>query len=65
MRQADDPDASIMTEAGSPTKHDGDVSMSVTGTPKPKKERAKPKTTLQVGHQDHTFPKDHKLSSMS
>ncbi|KAJ1022503.1 hypothetical protein NDA16_003492 [Ustilago loliicola] len=43
MRQADDPDASMMTEGGSPTKHDADASMSITGTPKPKKERAKPK----------------------
>lgn len=43
MRHADEPDASMMTEAGSPTKQDADASMNITGTPKPKKERAKPK----------------------
>ncbi|KAJ1037094.1 hypothetical protein NDA11_001448 [Ustilago hordei] len=38
-----DPDASLMTDGGSPTKQDTDASMSITGTPKLKKERAKPK----------------------
>lgn len=43
MRQAEDPDASMMSDTGSPIKPDTDISVSLTGTPKPKKERAKPK----------------------
>ena len=48
MQQHNDPDASMMTDNGSPLKHgagtDADTSsINLTATPKPKKERAKPK----------------------
>ncbi|KAJ9480029.1 Chromatin structure-remodeling complex protein RSC3 [Pseudozyma hubeiensis] len=45
MQAHDDPDASIMSESGSPLKQDptDTSSANLTSTPKPKKERAKPK----------------------
>lgn len=44
MKQPDDPDASMVSDSGSPIKRESvNTSADLTSTPKPKKERAKPK----------------------